>query len=106
MIDFPFDEAGHGPRDDLSTLQRFRQTHSDGAKTICWVPSFFSHDAQKDLGMLVILEHCSPGSGSASTRTICRRRTARRRSRSWKISGACCGSECRAIWMRPMDSRP
>ncbi|MFN9248745.1 MAG: phage resistance protein, partial [Planctomycetota bacterium] len=61
VIDFPFDEAGHGPRDDLSTLQRFMQSHPQGAKTLCWVPSFFSVDAQKDLGMVVILEHILTG---------------------------------------------
>ncbi|HKM53872.1 MAG TPA: hypothetical protein VJY33_10715, partial [Isosphaeraceae bacterium] len=61
VIDFPFDEAGHGPRDDLSTMQRFIQSHPDGAKTLCWVPSFFSNEAQKDLGMLVILEHVLTG---------------------------------------------
>ena len=61
VIDFPFDEAGHGPRDDLSTIQRFSQSHPDGAKTLCWMPSFFSADAQKDLGMLVILEHILTG---------------------------------------------
>lgn len=61
VIDFPFDEAGHGPRDDLSTIQRFLQSHPDGAKTLCWMPSFLSVDAQKDLGMLVILEHILTG---------------------------------------------
>lgn len=61
VIDFPFDEVGHGPRDDLSTIQRFTQSHPDGAKTLCWVPSFFSLDAQRDLGMLVILEHILTG---------------------------------------------
>jgi hypothetical protein len=61
VIDFPFDEAGHGPRDDLATLRQFSQSHRDGARTLCWVPSFFSHDAQKDLGMLVILEHVLTG---------------------------------------------
>lgn len=61
IIDFPFDEAGRGPHDDLSTVQRFSQSHPQGAKTICWVPSFFSTDAQKDLGMLVILEHILAG---------------------------------------------
>jgi hypothetical protein len=61
VIDFPFDEAGHGPRDDLSTIQRFMQSHRDGAKTLCWMPSFLSVDAQKDLGMLVILEHILTG---------------------------------------------
>lgn len=61
IIDFPFDEAGHGPRDDLSTIQRFTQAHPEGGKTLCWVPSFFSVEAQKDLGMLVILEHILTG---------------------------------------------
>ena len=61
IIDFPFDEPGHGPRDDLSTLQRFSQSHREGAKTLCWIPSFFSEDAQRDLGMLVILEHILTG---------------------------------------------
>jgi len=61
VIDFPFDEPGHGPRDDVSKLQAFKDTHPDGAKTICWVPAFFSQDAQKDLGLLVILEHILTG---------------------------------------------
>jgi hypothetical protein len=61
IIDFPFDEAGHGPRDDLSVTQRFMQNHPQGTKTLCWLPSFFSTEAQKDLGMLVILEHILTG---------------------------------------------
>ncbi|HEX6985458.1 MAG TPA: phage resistance protein, partial [Planctomycetaceae bacterium] len=32
-----------------------------GAKTLCWVPAFFSADAQKDLGLLVVLEHVLTG---------------------------------------------
>src|SRR3989442_5340260 len=61
IIDYPFDEAGHGPRDDLSRLQAFQHTHPGGAKTLCWSPAFFSVEAQKDLGMLVILEHILTG---------------------------------------------
>jgi len=61
IIDFPFDEPGYGPRDDLSKTQQFLQSHPEGAKTLCWMPSFFSADAQKDLGMLVILEHILTG---------------------------------------------
>jgi hypothetical protein len=61
IIDFPFDEPGHGPRDDLSKLHAFRNSHPKGAKTLCWVPAFFSHEAQKDLGLLVILEHILTG---------------------------------------------
>lgn len=60
IIDFPFEE-GHGPRDDISTIQKFKEKFPEGAKTICWVPAFFSDDAQKDLGMLVILEHILTG---------------------------------------------
>ncbi|MFI5456744.1 MAG: hypothetical protein ACHRXM_14960 [Isosphaerales bacterium] len=61
IIDFPFDQAGHGPRDDLSKLESFKGTHPNGAKTFCWVPAFFSQDAQKDLGLLVILKHVLTG---------------------------------------------
>ena len=61
IIDYPFDEAGHGPRDDLSRVQAFRHTHPGGTKTLCWIPAFFSVEAQKDLGMLVILEHVLTG---------------------------------------------
>lgn len=61
VIDFPFDEQGHGPRDDLGRLQKFQQTHPAGSKTLCWVPAFLSDEALKDLGMLVILEHILTG---------------------------------------------
>ncbi|MCK5861327.1 MAG: phage resistance protein, partial [Candidatus Hydrogenedentes bacterium] len=61
IIDWPFDEIGHGPRDDLSKLQAYRENHLEGAKTLCWVPAFFSQDAMKDLGMLVILQHILSG---------------------------------------------
>ena len=61
VIDFPFDEPGHGPRSDIAQLQRFSQSHSAGAKTLCWLPQFFSEDACKDLGRLVILEHILAG---------------------------------------------
>lgn len=61
MIDFPFDEPGHGPRDDQSRLQAFRESHPIGTRTLVWIPAFFSVDAQRDLGLLVILEHILTG---------------------------------------------
>ncbi len=61
IIDFPFDEPGHGPRDDLSKIQEFMQSQPEGDKTICWVPSFFSQEALADLGILVALEHVLTG---------------------------------------------
>ena len=61
VIDFPFDEPGHGPRDDLSKIQEFMQLQPEGGKTICWVPSFFSQESLADLGILVALEHILTG---------------------------------------------
>lgn len=61
VIDFPFDDPGQGPRDDLSKIQEYLQTHPEGGKTICWVPSFFSQEALSDLGILVALEHVLTG---------------------------------------------
>jgi hypothetical protein len=61
VIDIPFDEPGHGPRDDLGRLQQFRQSHPHGTRTLVWVPNFFSPDALKDLGLLVVLEHVLAG---------------------------------------------
>ncbi len=61
VIDFPFDDPGHGPKDDISKLQAFKSAHLEGTKTFCWIPQFFSDDARKDLGMLVILEHILTG---------------------------------------------
>jgi hypothetical protein len=61
VIDIPFDEPGHGPRDDLGRLQQFRQSHPHGTRTLAWVPNFFSPDALKDLGLLVVLEHVLAG---------------------------------------------
>ena len=60
IIDFPFEE-GHNPTDDLSRLNLFKESFPDGAKTLCWVPAFFSTDAQKDLGALVTLDHILTG---------------------------------------------
>ena len=61
VIDFPFDEEGFGPRDDLGRLQEFRLAHPEGTRTLVWLPSFLSPEAEKDLGMLVILEHALSG---------------------------------------------
>jgi hypothetical protein len=61
VIDWPFDEQGFGPRDDLAKLSDFRSKFASGAKTLCWMPAFFSQDAMRDLGMLVILQHVLAG---------------------------------------------
>jgi hypothetical protein len=60
IIDYPFDEKGNTPKDDLARLQRFRQEH-DEARTLVWIPAFLSAEAQRELGTLVILEHILSG---------------------------------------------
>ncbi len=63
IIDFPFDkDENHGPRDDLSKIESFRQQFPKGARTIAWMPSFLNSSAQRELGLLVKLEHVLTGS--------------------------------------------
>jgi hypothetical protein len=57
IIDFPFDRDGRTPKDDLDRLNEFG-TRNPGAraKTLVWLPSFFSLETQRELGRLVILD--------------------------------------------------
>lgn len=60
LIDYPFDDQGYGPRDDMAKLQGFL----DGgkrARTIVWLPSFLSAETQKSLGLYVRLEYLLSG---------------------------------------------
>ncbi|MFW5637352.1 MAG: phage resistance protein, partial [Thermodesulfobacteriota bacterium] len=61
IIDYPFDEPNRGPMDDLSKLQEVQAAHLSGLRTVAWVPSFFSLQSQKNLGLLVVLEHVLTG---------------------------------------------
>lgn len=61
VIDFPFDEEGHTPKDDVARLEKFRQDHPSGTRTLAWIPAFFRPSARSDLGLLVILEHVLTG---------------------------------------------
>src|SRR5262249_2361169 len=60
IVDYPFDEKGRTPKDDLARLERFRQDHDD-ARTLVWIPAFLSTEAQRELGTLVIVEHILSG---------------------------------------------
>lgn len=61
VIDYPFDQPGHGPRDDLGRIQKCRDGHPVGMKTIAWIPAFLSTEALRDLGTLVVVEHVLRG---------------------------------------------
>jgi hypothetical protein len=56
IVDFPFDEEGHGPEEDEASLAEFRDKEG-GSWTLVWLPSFFSQSVNTLLGELVILGH-------------------------------------------------
>jgi len=56
IVDFPFDESGHTPLEDLERLDRFRQNGSTWS-TLCWLPEFFTAPTLDTLGRLVRLNH-------------------------------------------------
>ena len=60
VIDFPFDDPGHTPADDLARLNDFRGRDAR-ARTLVWLPSFLSASAQRDLGTLVRIDHVLAG---------------------------------------------
>lgn len=56
VIDFPFDADTFTPRDDFARVQEIRDALPP-QRTICWVPSFFTPNAMRNLGLLVQLDH-------------------------------------------------
>lgn len=60
VIDFPFDQAGFSPKDDLARVQEF-QASGDAADTLVWLPSFLILKAVEDLGRLVLLDQVLSG---------------------------------------------
>jgi hypothetical protein len=57
VLDYPFDERGHEPAEDVATVEKFRDTHPDGTPAVVWLPSFFSAETLTMLGRLVRLQH-------------------------------------------------
>lgn len=56
VIDFPFDEPGHSPREDLARLEALRESNSTWS-TVCWLPAFFTASTLDVLGRLLKLNH-------------------------------------------------
>jgi hypothetical protein len=61
IIDYPFDEVTHSPKDDRRKCEEFITKHAEGTKTLCWIPSFLSESAQKDLATLLQLNYVLAG---------------------------------------------
>ncbi len=58
VLDFPFDDAKYGPKDDLARLGQYR---GGDTRTLVWLPSFLSHKALAELGRLVVLDYILQG---------------------------------------------
>ena len=64
VLDYPFDERGHGPKEDLARVERYRDAHVGTGRpnpTVVWLPTFFSRELENALGDLVVLEHILDG---------------------------------------------
>lgn len=64
VLDYPFDEHGHGPEEDARRVERWRDAHTGRGvanPTVVWLPTFFSHSLERELGELVVLEHILDG---------------------------------------------
>ena len=65
IIDYPFDDTTFSPKDDRQKCEAFKQKNPEGAKTMCWIPSFFSEEAKKRAG------HSSDSGAYSYRRKIC-----------------------------------
>jgi hypothetical protein len=61
FIDYPFDETGYGPKDDIAKLTLFQEEFPEGAKTLVIVPSFLNQKSLKALGRFVIINNLLKG---------------------------------------------
>lgn len=64
VLDYPFDERGHGPADDLARVETFRDARAGSGRpnpTVVWLPTFFSRALEDELGELVVLDHILDG---------------------------------------------
>lgn len=58
VIDYPFDVGHHTPEDDIRRLETFRDGNVSTRNAVAaWIPHFFSHQLEKELGDLVVIDH-------------------------------------------------
>ena len=60
VIDFPFDNEGKSPQEDIDRIDKFKEK-GESQKTIVWLPEFFSTKTQTELGQVVIIDHLLRG---------------------------------------------
>ncbi|MBK6942983.1 MAG: phage resistance protein [Planctomycetes bacterium] len=60
IFDYPCDESGFTPQDDLRRIDRFQQDNPPSG-VVCWLPSFLHRDLQADLKRLVLIDYLLVG---------------------------------------------
>lgn len=60
VVDFPFDDAGHPPSDDVLRLVQLKQDRVE-SDTIAWLPHFLTASRMDDIGKLVVLDYLLTG---------------------------------------------
>jgi len=60
VLDFPFDDEGYTPADDVARLEELRRLR-EPTRTVCWLPSFLSRKGQGELGRLVLIDFLLTG---------------------------------------------
>lgn len=64
IVDYPFDDRGHGPEEDLRVVEKYRDAVPPNAPpnaTVIWLPTFFSHEVEDALGEIAVLEQILKG---------------------------------------------
>ncbi|MEU7983269.1 DUF6079 family protein [Streptosporangium canum] len=56
VVDFPFDDTGHGPDHDLARFEKLQREGVE-SRSVAWIPAFFTEEREKDLGELVALRY-------------------------------------------------
>ena len=62
VIDFPFDDPGHSPAEDLTRLDRIAEG-GPRERVVAWLPRFLSDEKMREVSRLVILDWLLTGTG-------------------------------------------
>lgn len=60
VFDYPFDEEGHSPIEDVQRVRRLRERGKDGP-VVCWLPSFVSDEVRLNLKTILGMKYLTAG---------------------------------------------
>jgi uncharacterized short protein YbdD (DUF466 family) len=61
VVDYPFDDPGHTPEDDLQRLRELLRDQAGDNYTMVWLPTFFTDKMVRELGELCVVDHILTG---------------------------------------------